>query len=843
MSVKLFFWNVRGLNLPDKHRPFVSWLNTNKPLFGAILETHIKQPSLSPIISTLCPNWNFTSNHASDPDGRIILIWRSTLTVQLISQSRQCITCHISFPNQRPVYYSAVYASNLSSERVDLWTELIHLNSTLNLENNCWIVGGDLNQILHPMEHSDPDVVVPDYLMYQLRDCFTQMGLFDLRYIGPSHTWTNSQPSGPISKKLDRLMVNNTCVAYFPHALASYLPPLFSDHTPCVLDLAFNLPSAGTKPYKFQNYLTKHPGFAQLLHDSWIQTGNTCQTLAQLCWKLKLIKSDLKILNKENYSQIQQRVSETNGLLQLAQVQALQNPSPTTFQEERDLHQKWNFLREIEEMFFRQKSRINWLREGDLNTTYFYRICQTRASYNAIRAFLTDAGRWITDPQEMSTHAISHFQAVLGHQSPTLFTPPHWFHDLSSYSFPSHLSQIMITIPSSEEIRSMFFKLNPNKAPGPDGLTSAFFKSSWEIIGVEVIAAVKNFFATNFLPATANATILSLVPKFPGASKISDFRLISCLNTVYKVVSRLLVKRLKPLLPTLILPSQTAFVNGRLLVENTTLAGELVNGYHKNKGAKKITIKVDIAKAFDTLSWDFLFSCLEGLQFPAKFIRQLKACVCTSSFMVGYNGSVHGFFKGKRGLRQGDSLSPYLFVIAMNCLSHMLNDAARQNRFRYHTNCSPTKLTHLSFADDLLIFIDGSINSVQQVLQVLKEFEKRSVLAVSMQKTSFYASGMTVEETDLIQASTGMSLGSLPVRYLGVPLNSKKLSLVNCEPLIHQIKTRFSSWSVKSLSFSGRLLLIKTVIAGITTFWCSAFVLPKACINRINSLCSIFLWK
>lgn len=236
-------------------------------------------------------------------------------------------------------------------------------------------------------------------------------------------------------------------------------------------------------------------------------------------------------------------------------------------------------------------------------------------------------------------------------------------------------------------------------------------------------------------------------------------------------------------------------------------------------------------------------SCLEGLQLPTRFIRQLKACVCSSSFMVGYNGSVHGFFKGNRGLRQGDPLSPYLFVIVMNCLSHMLNLAARQNRFNYHTNCASTKVTHLSFADDLLIFIDGSIGSVQCVLQVLKEFEMRSGLAVSKQKTNFYASGLTKAETDLIQASTGMALGSLPFRYLGIPLNSRKLSLSNCEPLIHQIKTRFSSWSVKSLSFSGRLLLIKTVIAGVTTFWCSAFVLPKACIHRINSLCSMFLWK
>lgn len=238
-----------------------------------------------------------------------------------------------------------------------------------------------------------------------------------------------------------------------------------------------------------------------------------------------------------------------------------------------------------------------------------------------------------------------------------------------------------------------------------------------------------------------------------------------------------------------------------------------------------------------------MFSCLEGLQFPTRFIRQLKACVCTTSYMVGYNGLVHGYFKSKRGLRQGDPLSPYLFVIAMNCLSHMLNQAATQNRFKYHTNCSQIKLTHLSFADDLLIFIDGSISSVQHVLQVLKEFETRSGLAVSMQKTCFYASGLTQSETDLIQASTGMSLGSLPFHYLGVPLNSRKPSLASCEPLIHQIKTKFSSWSVKTLSFSGRLLLIKTVIAGINTFWCSAFILPKAVIARINSLCSQFLWK
>ncbi|XP_013589300.1 PREDICTED: uncharacterized protein LOC106297643 [Brassica oleracea var. oleracea] len=342
MSVKLIFWNVRGLNDPNKHRSFVSWLNTNKPLFGA-----------------LCPTWKFYSNHNSDPDGRIILIWGDTLNVQILSQSCQCITCKLCFPNQQSTYYSALYASNLSSDLADLWRELIHLQSTLDLDNNSWILGGDLNQIIHPMEHSDPDITVPDYLMFQLRDCFTQLGLFDLRFIGPTFTWINSHPSFPIPKKYDRLMVNNSFVASFPHAISSFLPPFFSDHSPCVLDLAFSLSLAGSKPYKFQNYLIKHPGFIQLLQDAWIRTGNVCQTLPQMCWKLKQIKSALNLLSKDNYSKIQERVSETNSLLQIAHVQALQNPYHAMFQAERDLHQKWNFLREIEEMFFRQKSRNN----------------------------------------------------------------------------------------------------------------------------------------------------------------------------------------------------------------------------------------------------------------------------------------------------------------------------------------------------------------------------------------------------------------------------------------------------------------------------------------------------
>ncbi|CAA7020699.1 unnamed protein product [Microthlaspi erraticum] len=520
--------------------------------------------------------------------------------------------------------------------------------------------------------------------------------------------------------------------------------------------------------------------------------------------------------------------------------------TPVLFAQERSLHEKWTFLRGIEESYFKQKSRINWLKEGDQNTTYFQRIAQTRASYNSIRSFLLSNGETIQDPIEMSFHAINHFKTILGPSvlPPTsLLSPPSWFQSLSPFRCPPEIQLGMVARPSPEEIKKVLFRLNPNKSSGPDGLTSGFYKAAWDILGPEVTASISDFFTNSFMPASTNATILTLIPKHPGASMITDYRPISCLNTLYKVVSRLLVRRLKPLLPSLILPNQTAFVKDRLLVENTVLAAEIVNGYHKTKGPKRITIKVDIAKAFDSVSWEFLFNCLEGLELPEQYRKWLKACICTTNFTVGYNGMVQGYFKGKRGLRQGDPLSPYLFVIAMNCLSLMLNKAAGDKKFTYHKGCAGSKLTHLCFADDLLIFAEGTLESVQNVLQVLHKFQKRSGLAVSVQKSSFFAAGVSEADCDLIKFSTGMPQGTLPVRYLGVPLCSKKLSMANCEILIQQVKMRLTSWSSKSLSFAGRLLLIKTVIAGISTFWCSSFVLPKACIKRINSLCSIFLWQ
>lgn len=174
---------------------------------------------------------------------------------------------------------------------------------------------------------------------------------------------------------------------------------------------------------------------------------------------------------------------------------------------------------------FKQNSRIDWLSVGDQSTAYFQQVADSIKSYNSIISLCLQNGQIITDPDEMSDLAVSHFQQILAPSSlpPTLSTLI-WFHDLDSFRCSPHHIYVLSSIPSSEEITQVLMKLNPNKSPSPDGFSSAFFKSAWSLVGDEFITTIQRLFTTWFLPASKNATILILVPKNPGASSISDYR-------------------------------------------------------------------------------------------------------------------------------------------------------------------------------------------------------------------------------------------------------------------------------------------------------------------------------
>lgn len=171
-----------------------------------------------------------------------------------------------------------------------------------------------------------------------------------------------------------------------------------------------------------------------------------------------------------------------------------------------------------------------------------------------------------------------------------------------------------------QEIKDAFFALPSNKTSGPDGYSAEFFTGAWSIVGVDATKAILEFFRSGRLLKQWNSTSLILIPKTSNADKTKDFRPISCVNTLYKVISRLLTNRIQEILFHVISPSRSAFIKGRLLSENVLLATGIVHGYNRKNISRRGMLKVDLRKAFDSIRWDFILSTLRAIQIPETFI-------------------------------------------------------------------------------------------------------------------------------------------------------------------------------------------------------------------------------
>ena len=222
----------------------------------------------------------------------------------------------------------------------------------------------------------------------------------------------------------------------------------------------------------------------------------------------------------------------------------------------------------------------------------------------------------------------------------------------------------------------------PNhKILGPDGYRSGFFKSTWNIIGEDICKAILEFFEYGELPIEWNYTNLSLIPKIPNPSTTVDYRPIACCNTLYKGISKLLCSRLREILPDVVHPNQSAFIEGRLIGHNNMIYQDLIRLYHQKTFSPRCIFKIDLRKAYDSVSWEFIDHLLTKLKFPPQFYHWVLALLNTCSYTPVVNGHHYGNFQGKKGLRQGDPISPLIFVLVMDYLTRSLLYHTQYNQF------------------------------------------------------------------------------------------------------------------------------------------------------------------
>ena len=224
----------------------------------------------------------------------------------------------------------------------------------------------------------------------------------------------------------------------------------------------------------------------------------------------------------------------------------------------------------------------------------------------------------------------------------------------------------------------------------------------------------------------------------------------------------------------------------------------------------------------------FLFDLLEVLKFPHRMIKWIKACVTTPRFSINLNGESVGYFVGAKGLRQGDPLSPYLFVLTMEALNQLLKfNISKDEKFKFHWRCDKLHISHLCFADDLMILFYGNTDSANVIKKTILDFSEFIWLTTNNAKSCIFMAGIDNEvEAEAIRNVFQFQTGELPIKYLCVPLISTRLKKSDCSDLILRITKRVQSWTSKILSYAGKLQLLQSVIMGIHNYWAGMFILP-----------------
>jgi hypothetical protein len=266
--------------------------------------------------------------------------------------------------------------------------------------------------------------------------------------------------------------------------------------------------------------------------------------------------------------------------------------------------------------------------------------------------------------------------------------------------------------------------MRSNKSPGPDGLNAAFYKTAWPWISKDITQLVTDFYTTATLQQPLNHTFITLVPKKMQPVVPQDFRPISLCNVIYKLIAKSLANRLKPHLPNYIDHSQAAFIENRHISSNIVITKEIVHSFSLKSWKQHVfLIKLDLAKAFDRLEWNFIDAALSRLGLPSYFVRLIHACFSASTFSILVNGEPTTSFSPSRGIRQGCSLSPYLFVVAINELSIRLNQAmqaANISGISMGHGCPP--IHSLLFADDLILCGTAIAAEAHNIYTILQNF-------------------------------------------------------------------------------------------------------------------------
>ncbi|CAL1405408.1 unnamed protein product [Linum trigynum] len=592
---------------------------------------------------------------------------------------------------------------------------------------------------------------------------------------------------------------------------------------------------ATARPFCFEAVGLLHPHFKDFCSENWKKE-------AELTYSLKEMADKLSVWQRDVFGSTSRK--KRRLLARLAGVtECLANSfSPGLLKLQIRLEKELDLIIAQEEVYWFQRSSEKWVKMGEQNTSYFHQQATRRRRRNKIMALRNANGDWIEN-QENLKDLVVQFYRLLYTQEEGIYEdrmPKNRFprllqDDLLSLLRPFHIS----------DFHKAILEMKPLAAPGPDGFQALFYQKFWALVGRNLSEMAIHFFETgNIAEETVESTVV-LIPKVDHPETPAQFRPISLNNVALKAITKAIGNRLKPLMPKLVAPNQSGFIKGRQTNDNIVLLQETLHSLRNKKGKKGgLVIKIDLEKAYDRLHWSFLRDTLGEIGLPSTWIIRIMTCVEQNQMRINWNGELTSVIRPSRGVRQGDPLSPFLFVLCMERLAHRIDQAVDEKLWKPITLTKDgPKLSHLFFADDLILFAEAEGGQIDVIRSCLEEFCASSGQRVNFNKSAMYVSpNIRRDKAQRLGERAGITLTNDLGRYLGLKTINGRITKGRYQELILRIQQKLATWKTNHLSVAGRITLVKSITSSMAIYPMFTERLPTAICNSLDRINRQFVW-
>ncbi|KAH9750457.1 reverse transcriptase domain-containing protein [Citrus sinensis] len=727
---------------------------------------------------------------------------KNGLAVKLLKYGRTFIDVEVSNSEMGVWRVTGFYGYPESNRRRESWHLLRRLASLSTLP---WVCLGDFNDLLDSSEKngSRPHAA---WKIHGFRSAISDAGLSDLGMVGYQFTWERGRGTvNWVEERLDRAFSSSSWRDKFPNAQVQSMEADSSDHLPIFLDPIHNFHSASrVSRFRFENLWLREADCEQIVRCSWDDTTD-------LLIQQKLSVCGLKLMNWGGHMvrDFRSRLKEYKTRMRTLRGRR----DMVGLIEFTEVRKRYNELLHSHEIFWKQRAKALWLKEGDLNSRYFHSMASTRKKKNSIVKLRNAQGVWCADSGEIDTLIRTYFTELFssnGSNSEAVISSV-------MTSITAEQNQILLAPFTDADVKEALFSMHPDKSPGPDGMNPAFYQKFWHIVGGDVSAACLYFIANKQFPLDLNKTFIVLIPKKAQPEVLADMRPIALCNVLYKIIAKMLANRLKLVLDSVIFDSQSAFVPGRAITDNILISAEIMHFLKRKRQGKKgvAALKIDMAKAYDRVEWDFLRAMMSKMGFADEWVHLVMLCVTTVSYSVLREGNEVGLIIPRRGLRQGDPLSPYLFLLCAEGFSSLIAKYEKAGLIHgVQVARKAPAISHLLFADDCFLFFRANQVEANLVKQVLCAYGNASGQCVNYAKSSISFS-MNVNEDTAQQI---------------------------CTTLGEKVWKKLQGWNKQFLSRAGKEILLKTVAQAVPNFVMNIYLLPLELCKELEIMMNSFWW-